>query len=316
MWCLLLQAQEDALAHGAYSWMTPAIQLETDAGIKQCKLADLDRVFKAQNLMRKGTKWAAACILEAIRGHVNTDIYLHQLRQLFKAPFEASEGSQLKLERFQTVHSLLNDQLLPRTVKQTLSKRMTDMEDMVDGQFGSRFCGKLFHDNEFEILQDSIEAYTMHQMLAQMSSLANHEIIPPEFQLTEDAETAAARAGLEVRVEKLKAARQTIKELAGCDSSYVAAVTAATADSKLSRNGVHGSYRFIWPSDAFAVSAALDKPLAPSLTVPNEECPQWAVALAHNARLEVMLANSPQPDSPAQKTLRPRYLLNQPVTLQ
>lgn len=44
---------------------------------------------------------------------------------------------------------------------------------------------------------------------------ANHDSIPADFQLTEDAKTASARAGLEDRVEKLKAARQTIKELAG-----------------------------------------------------------------------------------------------------
>ena len=158
--------------------MTPVITLQTDAGIKQCKLADLDGVFQAQNLLTGGTQWAEACvalrnsILEAIRGHLNTDVYLHQLRQHFKAPFQASNGSQLKLKRFQTVHSLLDNELLPSTVKQTLSRRMTNMEDMVDALFGRHFNlfkkGEL-HD-EFEVLQCSIEAYTMHQMLAQMSS--------------------------------------------------------------------------------------------------------------------------------------------------
>ena len=125
--------------------MTPFIELETDAGIKQCDLADLDGIFKVPKLLWGGTQWAKACIalrdsiLKAIRGHLNTDIYLHHLRQLFEAAFEASKGSKLKLKRFRTVHSLLTDELLPSTVKQTLSRRTADIEDMVDALFGSHF---------------------------------------------------------------------------------------------------------------------------------------------------------------------------------
>ena len=262
--------------------MTPVITLQTDAGIKQCKLADLDGVFKAQNFLWGGTQWAEACvalrnsILEAIRGHLNTDVYLHQLRQHFKAPFQASNGSQLKLKRFQTVHSLLDNELLPSTVKQTLSRRMTNMEDMVDALFGRHFnlftkgdidkFNNELHD-EFEVLQCSIEAYTMHQMLAQMSSLANHDSIPADFQLTEDAKTASARAGLEDRVEKLKAARQTINELAGVPAwrhhdgstgSYIKAVTAASLGGSGLDAGstINGSYCFVWPDEAPAVLRA------------------------------------------------------------
>ena len=303
--CLLPQAQQDALADGTNSWMTPLIKLETDAGIKQIMLGDLDVFFKHQGLPWGGTHWAKACIalrdsiLTAMRGHLNTDVYLHELRQFFNAPFEASVDSQLKLKRFPAVHSLLVNELLPSIVKQTLSKRLTKLEDMVDALFGSHFnlFGKSFHDDEFEVLQHNIEAYTIHQMLAHMSSLGDHGIIPPDFQLTEDANTAAARTGLEVKVEKLKAARQSINELAGlpawqhsCKGSYA---RIATADSKLGGNGMDGSYCFTWPGNA--VSAALDKLPAPSLTVSNEErLPENA---AGTIELELMIANSPQQDS-------------------
>ena len=106
----------------------------------------------------------------------------------------------------------------------------------------------------------------MHQMLAQMSSLADHGNIPPDFQLTEDAKTATIRASLEDRVEKLKGARQTINELVGVlawrHSSMSSYVTAVTAGIKVGGSGpdagsvVDGSYCFAWPDDVPAGSMA------------------------------------------------------------
>ena len=125
--CLPLQAQDRISGLS----MTPTIQLDTVAGIRQFSWPDLDKLWKTQDLQWGTTSWAKACnalhnaILEATRSSLHSDtVYLQRFRHSFKSCFEVDGQSQLKLERFQTVHSLLDNELLPSMVRQTLSKRV------------------------------------------------------------------------------------------------------------------------------------------------------------------------------------------------
>lgn len=229
---------------------------------------DLDKVLQAQHLQWGTITWAKAsnamhkAILEALRSFLGSDTHLQHLKDSVKSPFAADGSSQLKLQRFQTVHTLLDNELLPSMVRQTPSSRMAKLEDIVSDLFMSH-SGGLLPADAFESLERRIQGHTLQEMLALLSSLGEHSTIPPDFQLTEDARTAAVRAGLVVRVNKLQSARQTISEIAGLPvmGSYAAVVT---ADSKLGGSdpgydgaevvGTDVSYRFVWPGDVLKLA--------------------------------------------------------------
>ena len=124
--------------------------------------------------------------------------------------------------------------------------------------------------------------------------------VPPGFQLAEDARTAAARAALADRVEKLKSARQIINELAGVPATGSCA-SVVTVSSKLDgttqeeggdeHSGMDHAYRFACPSDVKESSALVDSPLAwqpnplpiksaasQAHTVEDAAFPSWAAA--------------------------------------
>ena len=222
----------------------PAIKLGIkNGGMQAFSWSDLDKVMHAQDLQWGTVTWAKAstalrgAIQEALRNLLSSDTYLQHLKQSLNPPFKPDGHSQLKLRRFQTVHTLLDNQLLPSLVSQTLPSRMAKLEDMVSDLFSSH-SGGLLPADALESLERRIEGHTLQEMLALLSSLGHCSTIPAGFQLTEDARTAAARAGLADRVDKLQSARHTINEIAGfpASGSYAASVK-AESDSKLGGNG-------------------------------------------------------------------------------
>lgn len=263
--CLQLQAQQGI---SLLAMTVPAIKLETTAGTKAFGWSDLDAVLQAQDLHWGTASWAKACnalreaILEALRSHLASDFYLQHLKRSFNSPFEAHGQSQLKLERFETLHTLLDNELLPSMVNQTLPSWRAKLQDMVSDFFNSH-SGGLLPADAFVSLQRNIEGHTLQEMLAQLSSLGDHSTIPPDFQLTEDARTAAARAGLADKMERLQSARYTINEIAGLPAmgSYA---SIAKADNKLGASGPNydagigedASYQFVWSGDELALSFA------------------------------------------------------------
>lgn len=268
---LPLQAQQDTTLP---KFKAPAIKLGiTSGGVQAFSWPDLDRVMQAQDLQWGTVTWAKAstalhdAILEGLRNLLGSDIYLQHLQQSLNPPFKPDEHSQLKLQRFQTVHTLLDNELLPRLVRQTLSSRMAKLEDMVNDLFSSH-SGGILPPDAFAALERRIEGHTLQEMLALLSSLGHCSTIPAGFQLTEDARTAAARAGLADRVDKLQSARHTINQIAGfpASGSYAASVK-AESDSKLGSNGPDydknqgmetGAFcGFVWPGDDLAMSMGL-----------------------------------------------------------
>lgn len=271
---LHLQAQEYVRA-GAMTWITPVIKLETNAGAKECSWPELDMVLQAQDLQWGSTSWGKACnslrdaILGALRAHMQTDNYLRRLQETFKdavyfGPCCHINITQLKLERFSAVYALIDQELLPGIVRQTLPKRMATLNHMVEDLF-SRHSGELMPADAFETLQRRIEGRTVQDMLAQLSSLGDPNTIPPGFELTECESTAAARAALRMKGDKLEAARQTIDKLAGISAmdSYASAVSHEKFDAKRSDEGagVDGAYYFVWPHNKRPVPKDLPQPV-------------------------------------------------------
>lgn len=267
---LPLQAQQDTTLP---KFKAPAIELGlTNGDVQAFSWPDLDKVMQAQNLQWGTIGWAKAynalrdAILKSVRNLLDSDTYLEHLKQSLNQPFKPDGLSQLKLQRFQTVHTLLDNELLPSMVQQTLLSRMSKLEDMVSDLFSSH-SGGLLPADAFESLERRIKGHTLQEMLALLSSLGHCSTgtIPAGFQLTEDARTAAARAGLADRVDKLQSARHTINEIAGfpASGSYAASVK-AESDSKLGGNspdynrnqGVEtGAFcGFVWPGDDLAMS--------------------------------------------------------------
>ena len=144
---------------------------------------------------------------------------------------------------------------------------MAKLEDMVNGFFSSH-SGGMLPSGAFQTLERRIEGHTLQEMLAQLSSLGDHGSIPPGFQLAEDARTAAARAALADRVDKLKSARQTINELAGVPAkgSCASVVTVGSLDGTIREEGgdersrTDHAYCFTWAGDVKESSAPVGQP--------------------------------------------------------
>lgn len=192
--------------------------MTTDQGIMECQLPFLDQVWAEQELEWGSGIWASAhnalrtTVLDAVHQTFATDTCLSKVKLMYDTAFKAEDP--LKFHRFKSLHNLLDSELLPAAVSQALASCKPVLTDMVHSLF-NQHCHKVMPLDAFTELDGCMRGYFTQQIQGHLASLARPGAMPSTFTLTEDDSTSAARATLLDKLRQLKAAMQTINQIAG-----------------------------------------------------------------------------------------------------
>lgn len=202
--------------------------------------------------------WASAhnamrnTVLDAVHQTFATDTYLSVVKLMYDKVFQAEDP--LKIQRFSSLHHLLDSELLPAGVSQALASCKPVLTDMVHSLF-NQHCYEVMPE-----LDGRMRGYFSQQIQAHLASLAEPGMVPSTFTLTEDDSTSAARAALLDKLKQLRAAMQTINQIAGVPVTGSYAFVTHTGKSKLPADTEKSlletgsgpfnagcGYRFKWP---------------------------------------------------------------------
>ena len=192
--------------------------MTTDHGSKACPLPFLDTIWAKKELQWGSGIWASAHnalrteLLDAVHQTLATDTYLSMIKLMYAKAFRAEDP--LKIQRFSCLHHLLDNELLPAAVSQALASCKPVLTDMVNGLF-NQHCHEAMPPGAFTELDGRMRGYFTQQIQAHLASLAKPGMVPSTFTLTEDDSTSAARATLLDKLKQLRAAMQTISQIAG-----------------------------------------------------------------------------------------------------
>ena len=237
--------------------------MTTDRGSMGCPLPFLDTVWAEQELEWGSGTWASAhnalrtTVLDAVHHAFAIDSYLSMVKLIYDTAFQAEDP--LKIHRFTSLRHLLDSELLPAIVSQAVASCKPVLTDMVHTLF-NQHCYKVMSPDAFTELDGCIRGYFAQQLQAHLASLAKPGMVPSTFTLIEDDNTSAARAVLLDKLKQLRAAMQTISQIAGVPvrDSYAsvtlkgkAELPANTEQSLLETNSgpfnAGCGYRFKWP---------------------------------------------------------------------
>jgi len=192
--------------------------LTTDRGSMECQLPFLDIVWAEQELEWGSSIWASAnnalrtTVLDAVHQTFGSDKYLSMIKLMYNKAFQAEDP--LKTQRFSSLHHLLENELLPAVVSQALASCKPVLTDMVHSLF-NQHCHEVMPPGAFTELDGRMCGCFTQQIQAHLASLAKPGMVPFTFTLTEDDSTSAARAALLDKLKQLRAALQTISQIAG-----------------------------------------------------------------------------------------------------
>ncbi len=237
--------------------------MTTDRGSMECPLPFLDTVWAEQELEWGSGIWASAhnalrtTVLDAVHQTLATDTYLSMVKLMYDKAFQAKDT--LKIQRFSSLHHLLENELLPAVVSQALASCKPVLIDMVQ-RFFNQHCYEVMSPDAFTELDGCMRGYFAQQLQSHLASLAKPGMVPSTFTLTEDDSTSATRAALLDKLQQLRAAMQTISQIAGAPVNGSYAFVTHTGKTKLPSDteknlletgsgpfNVGCGYRFKWP---------------------------------------------------------------------
>ncbi len=113
--------------------------MTTDHGTKGCPLPFLDIVWAKQELEWGSGIWASAhnalrtTVLDAVHQTFATDTYLSTVKVMYDKAIQAEDP--LEIQRFSSLHHLLETELLPAVMSQALASCKPVLTDMVNSLF-------------------------------------------------------------------------------------------------------------------------------------------------------------------------------------
>lgn len=202
-------------------------------------------------------------VLHAIDVALSSTAYLERISSGFAEA--ALTPHDIKPQRFETLNTLLHDQVLAKLLEQAFANCKPVLVQMVHDTFNSCHETRQTADM-FQVLDSCMRGCILQHIQACLGGLTKPEIMPEGFKLEEDAATSELRIGMISKIAKLQEASNAIRLIAGSAVTSDANATEPLDASESivqhahsAQNGLIPDFCFTWPDDDVDITARATK---------------------------------------------------------